>query len=184
MSQHPLSFVYMDKRNIQVFIMGVDANQTWTLTFIRPGWKRFSMPSGGEEDSIWRESKIRLTLLFMLRPRQVFNSSCKTQNSGLRSKEEKPRDPINQPTSCNTQEGLLSVEQTGDSDLLGGRAHRTANWASFLYAKSHTISILHTGYKVIGYTFAKQSYWYKLRGPLFKLKAILLVQTARAFVQT
>ena len=29
--------------------------------------------------------------------------------------------------------------------------------------KSHTISILHTGYKVIGYTFAKQSYWYKLR---------------------
>ena len=33
---------------------------------------------------------------------------------------------------CNTQEGLLSVEQTGDSDLLGGRAHRTANWASFL----------------------------------------------------
>ena len=54
------------------------------------------------------------------------------------------------------------------------------------------------GYKVIGYTFAKQSYWYKLRGLrvhkaillvqlrglLFKLKAILLVQTAWAFVQT
>ena len=60
---------------------------------------------------------------------------CKTQNSGLRSKEEKPRDPINQPSRCNTQEGLLSVGQTGDSDLLGGRAHRTANWASFLYAK-------------------------------------------------
>ena len=32
--------------------------------------------------------------------------------------------------------------------------------------------------------FAKQSYWYKLRGLLFKLKAILLVQMARAFVQT
>ena len=31
--------------------------------------------------------------------------------------------------------------------------------------------MLHTGYKVIGYTFAKQSYWYKLRGLLFKLKA-------------
>ena len=57
---------------------------------------------------------------------------CKTQNSGLRSKEEKPCDPINQPSRCNTQEGLLSVAQTGDSDLLGGRAHRTANWASFL----------------------------------------------------
>ena len=40
------------------------------------------------------------------------------------------------------------------------------------------------GYKVIGYMFAKQSYWYNLRGLLFKLKAILLVQTARAFVQT
>ena len=41
-------------------------------------------------------------------------SQCKTQNSGLRSKEEKPRDPINQPSRCNTQEGLLSVAQTGD----------------------------------------------------------------------
>ena len=102
---------------------------------------------------------------------------CKTQNSGLRSKEEKPCDPINQPSRCNPQEGLLSFAQTGDSDLLGGRSHRTANWASFI------CSMLHTGYKVIGYTFAKQSYWYKLRGLLFKFKAILLVQTVRAFVQ-
>ena len=30
--------------------------------------------------------------------------------------------------------------------------------------------------------FTKQSYWHKLRGLLFKLKAILLVQTAQAFV--
>ena len=108
----------------------------------------------------------------------ISSLQCKTQNSGLRSKEEKPRDPINQPSRRNTQEGLLTVAQTGDSNLLGGRAHRTANWAIFLYAKNHTISILHTGYKVIGYTFAKQSYWYKLCGLLFKLKAILLVQTA------
>ena len=78
----------------------------------------------------------------------------------------------------------MSVAQTGDSDLLGGRGHQTANWASFLYAKKHTISILHTGYKVIAYMFAKQSYWYKRRGLLFKLKAILLVQMAQAFVQT
>ena len=55
---------------------------------------------------------------------------------------------------------------------------------AFYRQKTHTISILHTGYKVIAYMFAKQSYWYKLRGLLFKLKAILLVQTARAFVQT
>ena len=59
---------------------------------------------------------------------------CKTQNSGLRSKEEKPRDPINQPSRCNTQEDLLSVAHKGDSDLLGGREDRTANLASFLYA--------------------------------------------------
>ena len=59
----------------------------------------------------------------------------------------------------------MSVAQTGDSDLLGGREPRTANWESFLYAKKHTISILHMGYKVIGYMFCK---------------AILLVQTSRA----
>ena len=100
---------------------------------------------------------------------------CKTQNSGLGSKEEKPHDPINQPSRCNAQEGLLSVAQTGDSDLLGGRAPRTANWASFI------CSMLHTGYKMIGYMFAKQSYWYKLRRLLFKFKAILLVQTAEGF---
>ena len=47
---------------------------------------------------------------------------CKTQNSGLCSKEEKPRDPINEPSRCNTQEGLLSAAQPGDSDLLGCRA--------------------------------------------------------------
>ena len=73
------------------------------------------------------------------------------------------------------QEGFLSVAQTGDSDLLGGRAPRTANWVSFI------CSMLHTGYKVIGYMFTKQSYWHKLRGLLFKFKAILLVQMARAF---
>ena len=49
---------------------------------------------------------------------------CKTQNLGLCSKEEKPRDPINEPSRCNTQEGLLSAAQPGDSDLLGGRAHQ------------------------------------------------------------
>ena len=64
-----------------------------------------------------------------------------------------------------------------------GRAPRTANWASFYWQKNHIISILHTGYKVIGYMFAKQSYWYKLPG-LHVYKAILLAQTSRALVQT
>ena len=53
----------------------------------------------------------------------------------------------------------------------------------FICQKKHTISILHTGYKVIGSTFAKQSYWYKLRR-LHVYKAILLAQTSWALVQT
>ena len=110
---------------------------------------------------------------------------CKTQNSGLRSKEEKPRDPVNQRNRCNTQEGLLSVAQTGWLWSPGRQSTPNSKLGElYIDKKNHTISILHTGYKVIGYMFAKQSYWYKLRGLLFKLKAILLVQTVRAFVQT
>ena len=115
---------------------------------------------------------------------------CKTQNSGLRSKEGKPRDPMNQPSRCNTQEGLLTVAQTGDSDLL-------ANWASFYGQKTHIISILHTGYKVIGYMFTKQFYWYnfagfgsnlkqfywyKRRGLLFKLRRPRAFQLSRGLL--
>ena len=40
------------------------------------------------------------------------------------------------------------------------------------------------GTNFAGYMFIKQFYWHKLRGLWFKLKAILLVQTVRAFVQT
>ena len=90
---------------------------------------------------------------------------------------------MNQPSRCNAQEGLLSVAQTGDSDLLGGRAPEQQIGRAFYMQKYHTISILHTGYKVIGYTFAKQSYWYKLCG-LHVYKAILLAQTSWALVQT
>ena len=59
----------------------------------------------------------------------------------------------------------MSDVQTADSDLLGGRAPRTANWASFLYAKK-------TCYQHI--TYGLQSDW------LHVCKAILLVQTLRA----
>ena len=60
--------------------------------------------------------------------------------------------------------------------------------------KNHSISILHTGYKVIGYMFAKQSigtnfagfclnlkqfYWYKRRGLLFKLRHPRAFQLSR-----
>ena len=88
---------------------------------------------------------------------------CKTQNSGLHSKEEKPRDPINEPSRCNMQEGLLSVAQTGDSDLLGGKAPRTANWASFYGQKPH--------YQHITYGLQRDC--------LHVCKAILLVPTSQ-----
>ena len=137
---------------------------------------------------------------------------CKTQNSGLRSKEEKLRDPINQPSRCSTQEGLLSVAQTGDSDLLGGRAPRTANWASFLYAKKpyyqhityglqsdwlhvcKAILLVQTSRGTclqsnpIGTNFAgfcsnlKQFYWYKRRGLLFKLRRPRAFQLSRGLL--
>ena len=48
--------------------------------------------------------------------------------------------------------------------------------------KNHTISILHTGYKVIGYMFAKQSYWYKLRRLLFKLRRPRAFQLSRGLL--
>ena len=42
--------------------------------------------------------------------------------------------------------------------------------------------MLHTGYKVIGYMFAKQSYWYKLRGLLFKLRRPRAFQLSRGLL--
>ena len=76
---------------------------------------------------------------------------------------------------CTNRVTLISWEAEHPEQQIGQ--------AFYMQKKTHTISILHTGYKVIGYTFAKQSYWYKLRG-LHVYKAILLVQTSRAFVQT
>ena len=48
--------------------------------------------------------------------------------------------------------------------------------------KNHSISILHTGYKVIGYMFAKQFYWYKQRGFLFKLRSPRAFQLSRGLL--
>ena len=124
---------------------------------------------------------------------EVYN--CKTQNLGLRSKEEKPRDSVNQPSRCNTQEGLLSDVQTGDSDLLGGRAHQTANWVSFYMPKKPILSAYYirvTKWLVtrlqsnpVGTNFPgfgsnlKQFYWYKQRGLLFKLRRPWAFQLSR-----
>ena len=142
------------------------------------------------------------------------SSICKTQNSGLRPKEEKPRDPMNQPSRCNTQEGLLAVAQTGWLWSPGRQSTPNSKLGKRLRAKNPTLSAYYIrvtkwlvtclqsnpiGTNFSGYMFTKQfywynfagfcsnlkqSHWYKLRGLLFKLRAILLVQTARAFVQT
>ena len=53
---------------------------------------------------------------------------------------------------------------------------------AFYMQKNHTISILHTGYKVIGYMFAKQFYWYKRRGLLFKLRRPRAFQLSRGLL--
>ena len=106
---------------------------------------------------------------------------CKTQNSGLCSKEGKPCDPMNQPSRCNTQEGLLSVAQTGDSSP-GRQSTPNSKLGKLLWAKNHIISMLHMGYKVIGYTFTKQSYWYKLGGLLFKLRSPRAFQLSRGLL--
>ena len=87
--------------------------------------------------------------------------------------------------------------QTGDSDLLGGRAHRTANWASFLYAKTilSAYYIRVTKWLVtclqsnpIGTNFAgfclnlKQFYWHKRRRLLFKLRRPRAFQLSRGLL--
>ena len=76
---------------------------------------------------------------------------------------------------CANRVTLISWEAENPEQQIGQ--------AFYMQKKKHTIRVLHTGYKVICYTFAQQSYWYKLRG-LHVYKAILLVQMVRAFVQT
>ena len=61
----------------------------------------------------------------------------------------------------------------------GRQSTLNSKLGKLLWAKDHIISILHTGYKVIGYMFAKQSYWYKRRGLLFKLRRPRAFQLSR-----
>ena len=121
---------------------------------------------------------------------------CKTQNSGLRSKEEKPRDPINQPSRCNTQEGLLSVAQMGDSDLLGGSRLRKRVTLISWEAEHPEQQIKRAFYMqktMLSAYYIRVTRWLVTRlqsspfgtnfSGLHVYKAILLAQTSRAFVQ-
>ena len=95
------------------------------------------------------------------------NTTCKTQNSGLHPKEEKPNraNQWTSPADATCKRVYCRLRKPGDSDLLGGRAPRTANWASFYGQKN-------PHYQHI--TYGLQSDW------LHVCKAILLVQTSRA----
>ena len=74
---------------------------------------------------------------------------------------------------CANQVTLISWEAEHPEQQIG---------QAFIGKKIHIISMLHTGYKVIGYTFAKQSYWYKLRGLLFKLRHPRAFQLSRGLL--
>ena len=65
---------------------------------------------------------------------------------------EKPRDPMNQSSRCNKQEGLFSVAQTGQVTLISWEAeHTEQQFEQAFIGKNHIVSTLHTGYKAIGY---------------------------------
>ena len=120
---------------------------------------------------------------------------CKTQNSGLRSKEEKPRDPISQSSRCNTQEGLLMVVQTGwlwspvRQSTLNSKLgelfidKKTILSAYYIRVTKWLVTCLQSN--PIGTNFAgfcsnlKQFYWYKQRGLLFKLRRPRAFQLSR-----
>ena len=122
------------------------------------------------------------TLSFCVVP--FFSCLCKTQNSGLRPKEEKPRDPINQPSRCNAQEGLLSVAQTGWLWSPGRQSTPNSKLGKLLWAKNPHYQHITYGLQSNWLHVCKAILLVQLRGLWFKLKAILLVQTAPAFVPT
>ena len=75
--------------------------------------------------------------------------------------------------SCANRVTLISWEAEHTEQQIG---------QAFYRQKNHTISMLHMGYKVIGYMFAEQSYWYKLRGLLFKLRRPRAFQLSRGLL--
>ena len=121
--------------------------------------------------------------------------SCKTQNSGLRSKEGKLRDSMNQSSRCNMQEGLLSIAQTGWLWSPGRQSTPNSKLGELFICKKTILSAYYirvTKWLVtclqsnpIGTNFAgfclnlKQFYWYKRRGLLFKLRRPRAPQLSR-----
>ena len=92
---------------------------------------------------------------------------CKTQNSGLRSKEEKPAQPNKPAQQMQRARGFI-VGCANRVTLISWEAEHTEQQiGQAFYRQKPFYQHITYGYKVIGYMFA-----------------ILLVQTSRAFVQT
>ena len=101
------------------------------------------------------------------------------------------------PADVTRKKVYCQLRKPGDSDLLGGRAHRTANWASF-YRQKTTLSACYirvTKWLVtrlqsnpIGTNCAafcsnlKQFYWHKRRGLLFKRRCPRAFQLSRGLL--
>ena len=112
--------------------------------------------------------------------------NCKTQNSGLRSKEEKPRDPINQPSRCNTPRGFIVGCANGWLWSPGRQSTPNSKLGELFICKKNILSACYIRVKKwlvtrlqsnpIGTNFTgfclnlKQFYWYKRRGLLFTLR--------------
>ena len=111
MISHPDSS-YPVRRLQKCFLCVYFITRTLILTILLDPccWSFNGLEPGGPESKREKEADIPW---FTRKVNRALFLGCKTQNSGLRSKEEKPRDPINQPSRCNTQEGLLTVAQTG-----------------------------------------------------------------------
>ena len=130
---------------------------------------------------------------------------CKTQNSGLRSKEEKPRDPINQPSRCSKRvycrlrkrvtliswEAEDTEQQIGQAFYMQKKTyyqHITyrlqSDWLhvcrAILLVQTSRATCLQSnpiGTNFVGFgSNLKQFYWYKRRGLLFKLRRPLAFQ--------
>ena len=101
------------------------------------------------------------------------------------------------PADATRKRVYCRLRKSGDSDLLGGRANRIVNWASF-YRQKTTLSACYirvTKWLVtclqsnpISTNFAgfcsnlKQFYWYKGRGLLFKLRRPRAFQLSRGLL--
>ena len=155
----------------------------------RRGWQRMRWLDGitdAKDMSFSRHQELVMDMESRCAAVHGVAKSCKTQNSGLRSKEEKPRNPINQSSRCNTQEGLLTVVQTGWLWSPGRQSTPNSKLGKLFIDKKTILSAYYirvTKWLVtclqsdpIGTNFAgfcsnlKQFYWYKRCGLLFKFR--------------